>query len=267
MGSMIRKKIKKLERLRLLTQFISTVILCLPILSAPIVICPAFHCHGCPWSSFACPLGTIAGFAALRLIPFVTLGILGLVGTIGGRIICGWVCPFGLFQDLLGKLRRNKLRIPQWLGYTKYAVLVGLVVLVPMFFTTKSHYTFCHLCPVGTLEEAIPNLFTRVINPAVIPNFWFWMSIRFSILGATLLFVIFVSRGFCRVFCPLGAIFAVFNRISIFRFRLVRSSCNSCGSCAKTCPVDIDPVKDMNTEECIKCLDCTTTKCIKLGVK
>jgi polyferredoxin len=261
---MIRKT-KRIERLRLLTQLAATVLWSLPyfaVFGTQAYICPAFHCHGCPWSSFACPIGIISGFIALKLVPFVALSILGIVGAFGGRIVCGWACPFGLLQDLLGKLKKNKLVIPQWLGYTKYAVLVGLVVLVPLFYTMKSHFTFCGLCPAGTLEAAVPSLFT---NP--LPKSWLWIDIRLSILVITLLSVVFISRGFCRVICPLGAIFAVFNRISLFRFRLVRTSCNSCGSCAKTCPVDIDPVKDMNTEECIKCLDCTTTKCIKLGVK
>jgi len=91
--------------------------------------------------------------------------------------------------------------------------------------------------------------------------------LRIVVLLAILAFVILVNRGFCRVLCPLGAILALFNRISLFRVRLTQSECTNCGRCAKMCPVEIDPVGQMNSSECVRCLDCTATQHLKLGVK
>ncbi|HOP81528.1 MAG TPA: 4Fe-4S binding protein [Armatimonadota bacterium] len=260
MGSII-ERIKKLTLWRYLCQLTSTVIISLPFFPAMRQFCvPAFHCHSCPWSMFACPIGVIANFAQVRLFPFITVGILGLVGTFGGRIICGWVCPFGLLQDLLGKITRAKVRIPYVLTYTKYAVLIGLVLLVPYSFPA-SDYRFCRLCPAGTLESTIPRAFLGEVT-----TFGFNFFLRIAILAGVLLLAIISTRGFCRTLCPLGAIFSIFNKFSVFRLKVTHPKCHAgCTACAKVCPVQIHPVKQLNDAECIRCLDCTATDHIKLG--
>ncbi|MEN6371718.1 MAG: 4Fe-4S binding protein [Armatimonadota bacterium] len=261
MGSII-KKTKRLTRLRYLSQFIALVILGLPYFDLKTICCPALYCHSCPLSMFACPIGVLVNFSTFRIIPFVTLGILGLVGAFLGRLVCGWICPFGLLQDLLSKIPVKKFSIPRPLRYTKYLVLVGLVFIVPFFFP-GAPYSFCNFCPSGTLESALPRrLFLHETSPM---NLMFY--VRVSILAAFFIFTILVTRGFCRMFCPLGAIFSLFNRISIFRMRLAMNKCTHCGACAKKCPVDIDPVDDINSAECIRCLDCTPIGHLKLGSK
>jgi len=228
---------------------------------------PIFYCHSCPWATMACPLGVLINFSRLRIVPFVTLGLLGLVGTLGGRLVCGWLCPFGLLQELLHKIPTRKFRIPAGLSYVKYALLVVFVFAVP-FFWPGAPYTFCDGCPSSVIESTIPWAFVAQwqVTPGMFggftPRFW----IRISILVAVAIFVVPVSRGFCRVLCPLGAIFSLFNRFSLFRFGLVHAKCNNCGACAKWCPVDIDPVGQMNTAECIRCHECTISRHIKMGV-
>lgn len=234
---------------------------------------PGLYCHSCPWAILACPLGVIVNFARLQLIPFITLGILGLAGALGGRLVCGWICPFGLLQDLLHKIRTPKLRIPAKLSYTKYVVLVIFVLAVPYFNPTNAHKlygaTFCDGCPAATLESTIPWGFVGHWDVAsgVFGGFTTRFFVRVGLLLGTLVFVILVSRGFCRMFCPLGAIFGLFNRFSLFRFRMSHKKCEDCGACAKFCPVHIDPVTEMNTAECIRCYECTTTKHINMGIK
>jgi len=233
------------------------------------VVCsPVFYCHSCPLATTACPLGVLINFGKLQLIPFITLGILGLVGTLGGRFVCGWACPFGLLQDLLHRIPSPKFKIPHKLTYTKYVVLVLFVIVIPIFWP-KAPYSFCDGCPSSFLESTIPwaAMAHWHVTPGMFNGFTARFMVRGSITLAVLLLAVMVSRGFCRLFCPLGAIFSLFNRFSLFRFNLTYSRCNDCKACAKLCPVDIDPVTQMNTAECIRCYECTLTKHIKLGAK
>ncbi len=223
---------------------------------------PALNCHSCPAAVFACPVGALVNFAGLRIFPFITIGILGLTGIIAGRFVCGWICPFGLFQDVLNRVpsRGVSVRLPQKLNYTKYAVLAMFVFAIPVLLPS-SNYTFCFFCPAGTLQSTIPWSLMGVTSG---DNARFAM--RLSILALVALLAIAAGRGFCRLFCPLGAILSFFNRISLFRMRFV-SPCNNCGICARKCPVGIDPVKQMNTRDCIRCLECTDPPHLKFGVK
>ncbi len=200
------------------------------------------------------------------MVPFITLGILGLVAALGGRLLCGWACPFGLLQDLLHKIPTRKVNIPHSLTYTKYFVLVVFVLAVP-FFRPNVPYTFCDGCPASVLESTIPWAF--VAHWHVTPGMFNGFTARFFVRAAILLFTVILSmlasRGFCRVFCPLGAIFGLLNKFSLFRFSLGPARCEQCGGCAKRCPVDIDPMSQMNNSECIRCYECTHEH-IEMGI-
>ena len=259
MGSII-KRIQKV-RAQVVSQATSLVFLNLYFLRLRFLCVPALNCHSCPAAVFACPIGVILNFVSLRIVPLVAIGILGLVGTIGGRFVCGWVCPFGLLQDGLYKIPTKKFTVPQRLAYTKYLVLIALVLVVPFFFP-GSALVFCRVCPAGTLESSIPWRIMGLSSPFLL-GFW----LRIAILAGMIVLVIAVSRGFCRLLCPLGAIFALFNRFSLLRIRLTKEDCNGCGRCVKKCPVEIDPVSQRNSPECVRCLKCTSTRHLKFGVQ
>jgi polyferredoxin len=260
MGPIVTKA-AGIARARLITQLSALVILNIPLIGLHTVCAPVFYCHSCPLSAFACPVGVLVNFSALRLIPFITIGILGIVGTLGGRIVCGWLCPFGLLQDALYRIRTRKIRLPYSLNYAKYALLIGLVFAVPFLLPGKP-FTYCNFCPAGTLESSIPWAFMG-INTGF--GFSFWL--RVGILAGVLALAVVASRSFCRTLCPLGAAFAVFNRFSLFRLKLTHQACGKCGMCSKKCLVGIDPVAQINTAECVRCLDCTTTDHLNLGIK
>ncbi|HUU36286.1 MAG TPA: 4Fe-4S binding protein, partial [Vicinamibacterales bacterium] len=118
---------------------------------------PVFHCYACPLAAFACPIGVLAQFSALHVVPLIALGTLFVVGALFGAFICGWVCPFGWLQDLAAKLPIRKLTLPRWSSNFRYVVLVGLVLLVPYFLGEKHPLFICRVCPAGALEGAVPN--------------------------------------------------------------------------------------------------------------
>ncbi len=108
---------------------------------------PVLNCHSCPVSIFACPVGVIGQFASLGLFPLTVVGVIALAGLFAGRFLCGWACPFGMFQDLLYKIPFVQFRIPNWTRFVKYAILIGLVILVPIIFSPAFSLYFCHRRP------------------------------------------------------------------------------------------------------------------------
>ncbi len=107
-------------------------------------------------ATFACPIGVIANYSALHVIPWLAVGTLLMVGATFGSLVCGWACPFGFLQDLVGRIPTPKVRLPGWLGLSRYAVLVGLVLLIPYYYG-EDHWGFvCRLCPAGAVEASVP---------------------------------------------------------------------------------------------------------------
>ena len=80
----------------------------------------------------------------------------------------------------------------------------------------------------------------------------------FCILLAVVVGSVVFYRPFCKWLCPLGAVYALMNHVSLFQMRVDRDTCVSCGACAKACPMDVDITKTPNHAECIRC-----GKCIK----
>ena len=75
------------------------------------VCVPGLNCYSCPAASGACPIGAfqaVAGSSRFRFSYYVT-GFLILLGVLLGRFICGFLCPFGWFQELLHKIPTKKL--------------------------------------------------------------------------------------------------------------------------------------------------------------
>lgn len=225
------------------------------------VCAPALHCHSCPAATFACPLGVIINLASLRVWPLITLGIIGLAGAFGGRLWCGWACPFGLLQDAARRLPVRTRTLPRWTRAIKYAVLGVLVLAVPALWPGTT-WSFCGFCPTGTLESAIPWTIMGVASP------WRWsFALRVAILAGVLALAIVVPRGFCRMLCPLGAIFAVFNRFSLIRMHVARDDCSACERCERACPMGMDPLQEMNGPECTRCGECARTGCFGVGLR
>ena len=228
-----------------------------------------FHCYSCPLSSLACPVGVAANYAALwpacHEAPYLLLGLLLVVGAVAGSLVCGWACPFGFLQDLLGKIRPNKLAIPAWSGHFRYVVLVGLVLVLPLVlgfqgvpFEDQS-VSICRLCPAGALEAGLPYSLQSVLAGHGWVMSWFKSAILVVFLAAALL----IHRPWCRIFCPLGGFLAVFNRFSLFHLRFKEAACVECNLCRSRCPAGVKLDLTANAPECVRCLECVTCGAIE----
>lgn len=211
---------------------------------------PIMNCYACPASVFACPIGTLSHFLVISKIPLLVIGIISAVASTFGRWICGWVCPFGLLQDLLNKIPSAEIKPPEFLSYFKYVFLILLVILLPFFF--KEHY-FCMVCPTGTIEAG---LYWVAVNSMILNMAGAFFLFKVATASAFLYFSVFIKRPFCRYVCPLGALFSLFNKLSIVDFSVDRENCIECGLCKKSCPVDLSIYKDANSLSCLRCLNC-----------
>jgi ferredoxin-type protein NapH len=218
--------------------------------SAKAIVPPTLNCYATPSAYTSCPLGSMQHFFTIRALPAFVIGILGVVGVTVGRMPCAWLCPFGLLQDLLHKIPTPKLSIPSFMRYFKYLVLLVLVIILPL---VLAETYFCMTCPAGALTGGIPQV---LMNPPLKEILGWLYTTKMIILAVVLILSILISRFFCKVLCPLGAILGLFNPISIVRLEVAEDSCQECFKCSDVCPMDIDPLKTPNSPECIRCLAC-----------
>ena len=127
---------------------------------------PGLNCYSCPGALGACPLGSLQSAFATpgSRLPLYLIGFFLLVGSAFGRFVCGWLCPFGLIQDLLYKIpffrKRKNLPGHRFLKWLKYAILAGFVILLPLFaldaYGIGAPYFCKYICPSGTFTAGLP---------------------------------------------------------------------------------------------------------------
>ena len=224
---------------------------------------PGLNCYSCPSATGACPIGAfqaVAGSSKFKFTYYIT-GFFILLGVLLGRFICGFLCPFGLIQDLLNKIPfPKKIRTfkgDKLLRKLKYVIFLVFVILLPLFLTDimgQGAPYFCKLiCPAGTLEGGLPLVLLNKAMRGAIGWLYIWKN---TILIVTIVLSIIIYRPFCRYICPLGAFYSVFNKVSIYRYRVDMEKCVHCGKCAKACQMVVNPVENPNSPECIRCGRC-----------
>ncbi len=275
---------------------------------------PGMNCYSCPGALFACPIGSLQAvltqpgavhsIAVGRpegVIFFYVLGMISLIGLLVGRMFCGWVCPFGLAQDLVHKIPTAKVDVPPQWRFMKYAVLVVFVLLFPIFLRGGFKFSgdtswgapveeqtasvqaqaqaappqipgdpwFCKVvCPVGTLEGGIPLISYDRLSGANKFSLGFLFFFKLSTLTALLVWIVLARRPFCRTVCPLGATWAIFNKFSFYRMQVDTTRCIKCLACHKSCPMHCKIFENPANGECIRCLECVPRcpqKCISSG--
>ena len=224
---------------------------------------PGLNCYSCPGARGACPIGSlqaVIGSAKYQVALYVS-GLIMLFGALMGRFTCGWLCPFGLLQDLIHKIPFPKKlktfkgdRILRWL---KYVILAVFVILLPMFAVDimgQGAPYFCkYICPSGIFLGGIPLVASNPMLRDAVGFLFTWKSV---ILAVVIILSIIIYRPFCKYICPLGAIYGVCNRFSALKIAVDEDKCISCGKCGRVCQMGVDPLKNPNSAECIRCGKC-----------
>ena len=228
------------------------------------VCVPGLSCYSCPAASGACPIGSfqsVVGSSKFSFSYYIT-GFLILLGVLLGRFICGFLCPFGWLQELLHKIPTKKLSTKKLkpLTYLKYVILAVMVVLLPAIIVSDvgiGDPFFCkYLCPQGVLEGAIPLSAVNAGIRAALGSLFTW---KLTVLLTVVVLSVLFFRPFCKWICPLGAFYALLNKVSLFQMKVDKNKCVSCGKCARVCKMDVDVTKTPNHTECIRCGMCIST--------
>lgn len=208
-----------------------------------------------------CPFGGVVSFWNLATLgtlvkkvheSSVVLAVIGiLLAILFGPVLCGWVCPFGSFQEWIGAIGRKlfpkrynsfvPIKLDRALRFLRYAVLVWVSYMTVM---------------TGKLA------FQEVDPYYALFNFWrSEVSVAgFAVLGAVMVLSLFVERPFCKYACPYGAFQGLFNFVRVFKIRRNKETCISCNACTRACPMNIDVANSgvVRDHQCVSCLKCTS---------
>ena len=292
MKSEIKQKLLKFNTLRKVIQFLSFIFFSAVVLNLgrppllPIL-----------WTAGTQQYFVIDAFTALQVtfyspaFPWLAMASFLVIGVLLGKSLCGWICPFGFIQDLINFVKRKKMgispRTHESMIYVKYAIL-GITLFVSVTFSaaklmgTSGGYEnalgvfakapFTTLSPAETLFATLPRMiqdfhnatsempFLDVLSGITTLSPLFW--IQFFIMVGVLVFFAYVPRGWCKYFCPHGAIMAILNRFSFLGLRrdLVKCAKGECRLCVEVCPMDVRildlPWEKFSDPECIYCLKC-----------
>jgi len=215
-----------------------------------------FYCWEAPVATMACPIG-ILEHAAIELnwmLAVYLVGTIALVCMVFGRAACGWLCPIGFLQDILGLRRKIQTeraqRIDKKARNLKYVIL--LVIAPVCYITADMAYT--NICPVGGLTATLPAL---ALDPSGYTLGVYFVP-KMLFLGGFFILIALLSRGWCRHLCPVGAMMAPFDKVSMLQLTVDMKQCTRCGQCKNVCPMEIDLPGDITSMECIRCGQCVS---------
>lgn len=167
---------------------------------------------------------------------------------------CSWVCPFGLFSDILAKIHSRlffrALKLPQWADIP----LRSLKYLLAGFFI---YYIFYKM-PAAAIEQFIHSPYNRFADIKMLEFFTdisgTTLTVILSLIGLSFLIPYF----WCRYLCPYGAILGILGFLSIGAIKRNPEHCIGCKKCEKTCPgsIPIQKKQWIISSECTVCQSC-----------
>lgn len=224
---------------------------------------PGMNCYACPAAIMSCPIGAMQAVLGQKKskFPFYVIGFLSFIGILLGRFICGWLCLFGLMQELLYMIPVPKITIKSHvdkiLRLAKYFFLFGFCIFAAVFIRDQFGLSvpyFCKfICPIGMLEGGIPLVALNKAMRGAVGFLYVW---KFAVLIMTVVLSMLIYRPFCKYICPLGAFYSFFQKNSFLKLSIDKDICIKCGDCAKICKMQVNPSQNPNNMECIRCGEC-----------
>lgn len=180
-----------------------------------------------------------------------------------GRFFCSWVCPMGILNQWVSYFYNKKTptenykensyrKIFRW----KYYILILLAVLA-----------ISGTLQIGLFDPIV--LISRAFTISLFPALHYWgesiylkQPVFHGGLLVTFLFLAvlfanrFITRFWCRVLCPLGALLGVLSFSSLFRIRRDVEKCTDCNKCLHYCQGGCDPHSNLRVNECHLCMNC-----------
>ncbi len=217
---------------------------------------------------------------ALLALNFVVVAVLLLLTLVCGRIYCSVICPLGILQDLLSRLRPRKNKkvgrytySPEvrWLRYPVLLLfIVAMVAGVGSFVALLAPYSSFGRIAANLLKPVyvgINNIFAGVAEhygsyafysvDNVIPS---WPTFVVAVLSLIVLAVLawIGGRTYCNTLCPVGTFLGLFSRFSLFRVRFDEQKCRSCSRCSKACKASCIDFKrhTVDASRCVVCGNC-----------
>lgn len=224
----------------------------------------------------------LAGIAAAGFLFIIVLNLMF------GRIYCSTICPLGTFQDIIIWLKRkfSKRKVFKYrkaVNYLRYSIL-GISIL--LFFTGLISPLLL-LDPYSNYGRIAANLFRPLYlwlnNQGAVglesmdiytlyrvePGITQWFSVSFSVFFFILIVWLSVkyARFFCNGLCPVGAFLGLLSKYSVFKIKLDKSLCTSCGKCSAVCKANCIDFKsrEVDFSRCVGCLNCLNS-CPSNGV-
>lgn len=167
-----------------------------------------------------------------------------------GRAICGFLCPMGLIQDIMDKIRQRKKIAGIAMNEKMYGALTPVKWCMVLIFVGLCFAggNFCNFCPAVAVSPILAGISTSL-----------YVSGFLMIL--VLMGGFFKRRLFCTV-CPLGYLMGLLHKISLFRIKKDCQACTECGACYEACPMGIKMIytergkADVTDANCIMCGEC-----------
>lgn len=281
---------RKVRLLRWLVQIISFFAINLGIFGVTIgwkIPLPIEQPGGAPFTVILSAFEIFQQLISGGIFPFLVFGITLIIGGIFGRMLCGWVCAFGFFQDLLKKVPVKKLKISKPLnkglrdiravifwaviiiaGFVGYKELIGESVTTG--FGNFANQPWTPLNPAATLFVFFFYLIFWRYYPGGDPDFsastWtFMFYFRIILLLAVVVLSIFIPRFYCRYVCPTGYVMGFTAKYSLIGIARNPARCTKCGKCEDMCEKEAmqvpildysyERVRDPNCTNCGACLD------------
>ena len=216
----------------------------------------------------------------MAMVPLVAIASIALFTLILGRATCGWICPFGLINDILGALGKKKKLSPQTtLGLWKFALSIAGLLL---FIDVSIYYNEVVGSSIKNYFGAFGDAPTTFIDPVTtLFSLLFWMTYsnkwpkditgwfnlpaelywRLFFLAIVIIGMLLIPRFYCKALCPLGAIMGLGSEFALLSIHISKGKCIECKACERACPMDIPILSfidkgEVRHPQCIMCLKC-----------